>query len=90
MYDKSTDYYHMWKADKENIIRTMYRNMTDDLNAGYDPMGDTINRELSDIAEYKAAYKVLCDTIIEMALDHDWQFINKWCYKDMIRRGVIA
>lgn len=89
MYNKTENYYAMWKADKDNIIRTMYRNMTDDLEAGYDPMGDTITKELTEIEAYKAEYKALHSMLVDLATDEGWNAVNHWCYKDMKRRGVI-
>lgn len=89
MYNKTENYYAMWKADKENIICTMYRNLTADLEAGYDPVGDTITKEQAEIEAYKASYKAQDYILCDMALNDGHEAVNRWCYKDMIRRGVI-
>ena len=89
MYNRYEKYYSMWKADKENIICTMYRNLTADLEAGYDPVGDTITKEQAEIEAYKAEYKALHSMLIELATDEGWNAVNRWCYKDMVKRGVI-
>ena len=79
------DWFDLWFTDKTNMVNIMNRNMVADIEAGYDPMGSTIRREREEIASYKAmfdadmdAFKVLSD-----------KEVNRWCFYDMKKRGVI-
>lgn len=83
MYIKETDYVEMWIADKRSIIETMIRNMNDDINAGYNPTGNIIKRELEEIS----AYREKLDT--EFLALTNRKKPNYWCYLDMVRRGAI-
>lgn len=86
MFDfEKMPYFNMWYDDKENIIATMYSNMQDDLRVGYDPNGQSITQQKADIEAYKAAYYAQLDKLATM----DEKTINRWCYLDMKRRGVI-
>lgn len=83
MYIKETDYMEMWISDKQSIISIMIQNMNDDINAGYNPTGSIIKRELEEIAAYREKY----DT--ELLALADRKNPNYWCYLDMVRRGAI-
>ena len=79
------DWFEMWHLDKEVILNTMVRNMTADLECGYDYFGKSITEQRDAIEEYKAQFD---DELMSFAEKTDEQR-NKWCYYDMLRRGVI-
>lgn len=83
MYDKTTDYVTMWSQDKRAIIATMHRNLTSDLNAGYNPIGDCVRKQQQAITAYTANYEV------ELMALANKSNPNYWCYLDMVRRGAI-
>lgn len=83
MYIKETDYVEMWISDKQSIISIMISNMNDDINAGYNPTGNIIKRELEEISAYREKYDA---EILALA---DRKNPNYWCYLDMVRRGAI-
>lgn len=39
------DWFQIWMDDKESIISTMVKNMSADLNAGYNYFGECIKRQ---------------------------------------------
>lgn len=79
-------YFDMWFTDKENMIVTMERNMQADLNAGYDPMGNSIRRQRAEIEEYRTNFHAKVHELTTM----DEKKADRWCYYDMRKRGVIA
>ena len=79
------DWFEMWHLDKEVILNTMVRNMTADLECGYDYYGKSITEQREAIETYKAKFD---DELMSFAEKTDEQR-NKWCYYDMLRRGVI-
>lgn len=82
-YIKENDYVSMWINDKQSIISTMIQNMNDDINAGYNPTGNIIKRELEEISAYREKYDA---EILALA---DRKNPNYWCYLDMVHRGAI-
>lgn len=84
MYNKETDYTELWVLDKKSVLTTMHRNLTMDLEAGYDYFGKSIQNQLSEITKYTADYE--CQ-LMELA---ERKNPNYWCYLDMVRRGAIA
>lgn len=83
---ESTDWFHIWVEDHEAIINTMLRNMQADLDAGYDPEGNCIRRQKTEIENYRNNYNAKLDMIGHM----DPGRYQHWCYVDLIRRGAIA
>ena len=79
------DWFEMWHLDKEVILNTMVRNMTADLECGYDYFGKSITEQREAIEIYKEKFD---DELMSFAGKTDEQR-NKWCYYDMLRRGVI-
>jgi hypothetical protein len=82
-YLKSTDYTELWVLDKQSVLTTMHKNLTADLEAGYDYFGKSIQNQLAEIARYTADYEM---QLMEIA---DRKNPNYWCYLDMVRRGAI-
>ena len=79
------DWFEMWHLDKEVILNTMVRNMTADLECGYDYFGKSITEQREAIEAYKEKFDA---EVMSFAEKTDEQR-NKWCYYDMLRRGVI-
>lgn len=79
------DWFEMWAADKEAMINTMIRNMTADLDAGYNYFGECIKRQRREIEEYRDQFEREMDAFKEM----DEKKVQRWCYYDMRKRGVI-
>lgn len=84
MYNKETDYTELWVLDKKSVLTTMHKNLTMDLEAGYDYFGKSIQNQLAEIIKYTADYE--CQ-LMELA---ERKNPNYWCYLDMVRRGAIA
>lgn len=79
-------WFEIWFEYTETIIETMIRNMNDDLKAGYSPNGQCIRYQREQIAEKQAARDSQLDVFKEM----DDARVNRWCYYDLKKRGVIA
>lgn len=81
----SDDWFNMWFEDKETIIDTMVRNMTADLDAGYDYFGTSMIKERAELEEYKRKFDAEIEKLKTMSNDE----ANRWCFYDMKKRGVI-
>ena len=79
------DWFDVWFEDRESILSTMVRNMTSDLNAGYDYFGQSITKQKQEIAEYKAQ----TDKTLDMFKDMDEKAVNHWCFYELKKNGAI-
>ena len=86
MAREKTNWFHIWYEDKQGILNTMVRNMTSDLNHGYDYFGKNIRRQRKMIEEYKAQF----DEEMKGFRTMEESKIQHWCYYDLKRRGAIA
>lgn len=84
-YVNSIDWTSMWEADKKSVIATMYGNMYADLQAGYNPFGNSIRSQREEIAAYEKDYS---DTLEKFKYMTEEQ-INHWCFYDLKKRGAI-
>lgn len=84
-YDKNVNYLEMWSDDKRAIIATMHRNLAADLENGYNPTGAAVTKQRAEIDAYIAEYNKQLDNFVFMSDEQT----NKFCYYDMIKRGVI-
>ena len=80
------DWFDVWFEDRESILSTMVRNMTSDLNAGYDYFGQSITKQKQEISEYKAQ----TDKTLDMFKDMDEKAVNRWCFYELKKHGAIA
>ena len=80
------DWFDVWFEDRESILNIMVRNMTSDLNAGYDYFGQSITKQKQEIAEYK----VQTDKTLDMFKDMDEKAVNRWCFYELKKHGAIA
>ncbi len=86
MAKEATNWFEIWFQDKESMLETMVRNMTADLDAGYNYFGNCIKQQREAIDEYRNQFNRQMD---EFKLMDDAK-VNRWCYYDMKKRGVIA
>lgn len=84
-YDRKIDFFAMWIIDKKAIVATMYRNLQADIDAGYNPIGNCIKRQREEIS----AYEKDIDNSLELFKSMPETDINKWCFYDMVKRGII-
>ena len=85
-YSKYIDWFTMWLDDKKSMTATMYKNLASDLDAGYDPRGKSITEQKVMIRDYEKDIDNTLDLFKTMEADA----VNRWCFYDMIKRGVIA
>lgn len=85
MATERTDWFEIWCEDKQNILNTMARNMAADLEAGYDFFGNSIQRQIRDMEDYKKAFDSEMDKIAEM----DPARVNHYCYVKLKKAGAI-
>ena len=80
-----TNWFEMWFEDKQGIISTMIRNLSADIDAGYNPNGNSIRTQIADLEAYQKAVDEQIDAFKEM----EETKVQRWCYYDMKKRGVI-
>lgn len=79
------DWFDIWFEDKQSMIDIMVRNMTSDLENGYDYLGKSITDQRQMIDEYKKEF----DENMDMFKTMTEKEVNRWCFYDMKKRGVI-
>lgn len=80
------NWFEIWFQDKLDIIEIMNKNMQSDLDAGYDPNGHSIRKQVVEIEEYRMKFENQMEAFKYM----DQAKINHWCYYDLKKRGVIS
>lgn len=81
----SNDWFNLWFADKTAMVGTMVKNMAADLDAGYDYFGNSIRSQREAIEAYQAQF----DAEMDMFKGMEEKEVNRWCFYDMKKRGVI-
>lgn len=84
-YTKKIDWFDMWFSDKKDILAIMHKNMASDIDVGYDPHGLSIQQQLEDIRQYGEKFDRQLLALSAMEEER----ANRWCYYDMVKRGVI-
>lgn len=79
------NWFDIWFADKKGMIETMVSNMASDLDNGYDYFGHSIRQQREMIEAYKAKFDSEMDSFKTMTDEA----VNRWCFYDMKKRGVI-
>ena len=79
-------WFNIWYDDKHSVLDTMYRNIMDDIAVGYDPDGECIRKQKAELDQYEENFWNEFDKLIMM----DDNNIQRWCYRDLVKRGVIA
>lgn len=80
------DWFELWFSDKQSMLDTMAKNMAADLEAGYNYFGKCITEQREMIDQYKTQFDAEMDSFKTM----DDKQVNRWCYYDMKKRGVIS
>lgn len=80
-----TDWIDIWFEDKQWIISIMKKNMQDDLDAGYDPQGHSIRKQVVEIEEYEMKFDRQAEALKHM----EEKAAKHWCYIDLKKRGAI-
>ena len=78
-------WFNIWLEDKKSIIDTRVKNLTADLDAGYDYFGYNISQQKRLIDSYKEDFDKELKNLSEM----DYSKAEHWCYVDLRRRGAI-
>ena len=81
----TNDWFEIFCEDKQNILNTMARNMAADLNAGYDFFGNSIQKQIKEMEEYRKAYHSELDKIAEMEPSK----VQHYCYVKLKKAGAI-
>lgn len=79
------DWFEIWFEDKSCMVKIMVTNMAADLSAGYDYFGSNICSQMEAIKAYQAQF----DAEMDMFKDMEEKAVNRWCFYDMKKRGVI-
>lgn len=80
------DYVQIWHTDKEGIIKTMVSNLNDDVQSGYPWLSSLIQRQLNEVTAYTINYEREASILSSMTSEAQ----QKWCKRDLIKRGVIS
>ena len=83
---EGTNWFEIWFQDKNSMLDTMLSNMISDLNNGYDWFGKSITDQRNTIENYKKKFDEQMDKFKEM----EDKAVNRWCYYDLKKRGVIS
>lgn len=78
-------WFTMWYEDKKSIINTMAKNIAADLEAGYNPLGQSITKQRAEMDEYIKIF----DAEVELLKEFTPRQCEHWCKLDMLKRGVI-
>ena len=84
--DRKGEWFEIWYEDKTSVIDTMVRNMTADLEAGYNYFGNSIKRQQTMINEYKEDF----DEQMDWFKTKSDEEVDRWCFYDLKKRGAIC
>lgn len=84
-FDKNTDWLEMYVSDRESMQDTMIRNMSADLNAGYNYFGECIKRQRAEIDAFRAKFDAVLDMFKGMTDDA----VQHWCFYELKKLGAI-
>ena len=84
-FDKSIDWLEMYVSDRESMQNTMIRNMSADLDAGYDYFGKSIKQQRVAIDEFRAKF----DAVLDMFKTMSEEQVNRWCFYELKKLGAI-
>ena len=85
MAREKVDWFEIWKEDRESMLNTMVKNMTSDLEAGYNYIGKSITEQREAIDEFKRNYEADLDHIGDMYPNK----VQHWCYIRLVKLGAI-
>lgn len=78
-------WFEIWFEDKQSIMEIMRKNMASDLDAGYDPNGHSIRKQVVELEEYEMQFERQMEQFKYM----EDSKVNRWCYYDLKKRGAI-
>lgn len=78
-------WFEMWYNDKTSIIDTMLKNIAADIEAGYDPLGNSIKKQRKELDEYIKIF----DAEVELLKEFTPKQCEHWCKLDLLKRGAI-
>lgn len=84
--DTCIDYFEIWFQDKQGMLDTMTRNMQADVDAGYNPNGNSIVSQQLAIAEYRYLFE---QQLAELSRMDSESRVQRICKYDLLKRGVI-
>ena len=84
-YSKNINWIEMWETDVTSILECMIRNMNADLNCGYDPKGNSIKKQVADIANYQMYIDNFRNQFVELGEEK----FNRKCFIELKRKGAI-
>ena len=73
------------RLNTEKNMSTMIKNMAADLSVGYNPIGTCIKRQQKEIDAYRTQFENEMDMFKTM----EDNAVDRWCFYDMKKRGVI-
>ena len=79
------DYVEIWHDDKKSIIKIMVANMNDDIQVGYNWLGQSIQQQINEITAYTVNYEREATILASMTPEQQ----QRWCKRDLIKRGAI-
>ena len=78
-------WFKIWFQDRKNVLETMKKNLSADLDAGYDPLGSSIVAQKQHIELFITEFRKDMDEIKNKTKAQ----VEHWCYYDLMKRGVI-
>lgn len=85
-FNGSIDWLEMYVADRESMLETMVRNMSSDLNAGYDYFGNSITSQRREIDRFKKSF----DDVLDMFKGMTDDAVQHWCFYELKKLGAIS
>lgn len=79
-------WFELWYEDEKAINQTMIKNCLADIHAGYNIHGNCIMNQWQAISNHA---KHINDTLDMFTEFNNSEKINRWCYYDLLKRGVI-
>ena len=61
----SKEWFETWYEDKQSMVCTMIKNLTSDLEAGYNPFGNSIRNQRAEIDRYTIQFEKEMDAFIQ-------------------------
>lgn len=80
-----SDWFDIWCEDKKSILETMQRNLQSDLDAGYNPNGQSVIKQKIMIANCKNDIEKKMKEFANMTEAE----VNRYCYYALVRSGAI-
>lgn len=81
----SGTWFKAWEETKKSILAAMHKNLAADLAAGYEYTGQSIQKQLAAIDEYKHEF----DEQLMSFVGKSNKEVEDWCYYDLKSRGWI-